>query len=330
MTMPSIQPLLERAFASRTPLLDPNHQSALRLFNGFYEGHPDLVVEVYAQTLLVYNYADNPAENQNLIEEAIDFSRNELNWLHAGVVKTRNTGKAKEKRGQLIFGDQPDIKIKEHGVWYALDLIMNRDAGFYLDTRELRKWLVDHMQAKTVLNTFAYTGSLGVAALAGGTSQVVQTDRNRSFLNQAKDSYALNGFPVHKKDFVAQDFFPVVAHFKNARQLFDCVIIDPPFFSATAKGRVDLVHESARLINKVRPLIKDGGTLITINNAVFVSGRDYINTLEELCRDGYLDIKELIPVPDDCIGFHRVNPAITDPAPFNHSTKIAILNVRRK
>jgi 23S rRNA (cytosine1962-C5)-methyltransferase len=180
------------------------------------------------------------------------------------------------------------------------------------------------------LNTFAYTGSLGVAAMAGGASRVTQTDRNRQFLNLAKDSYSLNGFPIHKGDFVAQDFFPAVAGFKATRQLFDCIIIDPPFFSTTSKGRVDLEKESTRLINKVRPLINDGGILIAINNALYVSGQEYMRSLEELCKDGYLKIRELISVPEDFIGCDRVGEPITDPAPFNHSTKIAILDVKRK
>jgi len=95
---------------------------------------------------------------------------------------------------------------------------------------------------------------------------------------------------------------------------------------------VDQEKESARLINKVRPLINDGGYLVAINNAVFVSGEEYMQTLENLCKDGYLKIKELIPVPEDFTGYPETqmgNP-ITDPNPFNHSTKIAILEVKKK
>ena len=208
--------------------------------------------------------------------------------------------------------------------------MMNRDTSFYLDTRNLRKWLIEHMQDKTVLNTFAYTGSLGVAAIAGGAKRVVQHDLNRQFLNVAKTSYTLNGFPIHKQDFIAEDFFTAVSKFKRMNETFDCVIIDPPFFSSTSKGKVDQVNETARLINKVRPLVNDGGTLIAINNALYVSGKEYIQTLEELCKDGYLNIKELIPVPEDFIGYNKITAPISDPAPFNHSTKIAILEIKRK
>ncbi|HEX2995496.1 MAG TPA: hypothetical protein VHP14_11765, partial [Anaerolineales bacterium] len=76
----------------------------------------------------------------------------------------------------------------------------------------------------------------------------------------------------------------------------------------------------------------DGGNLIAINNALYVSGQEYIRTLEELCQDGYLKIRELIPIPEDFTGYPetRAGKPITDPTPFNHSTKIAVLEVKRK
>ena len=207
---------------------------------------------------------------------------------------------------------------------------MNRDTSFYLDTRNLRKWLIDNMHGKSVLNTFAYTGSLGAAAIAGGAANVIQTDLNRQFLNLGKETFTLNGYSIQNQNFIAQDFFSVVARFKAGKQTFDCIIIDPPFFSTTSRGKVDMEHESERLINKVRPLINNNGTLIAINNAVFLSGKEYMQSLENICKDGYLNIRELIPVPEDFIGSNRVGKPITDPAPFNHSTKIAILDVKRK
>jgi 23S rRNA (cytosine1962-C5)-methyltransferase len=209
---------------------------------------------------------------------------------------------------------------------------MHQDASLYLDTRNLRRWAIEHLEGKTVLNAFAYTGSLGVAALAGSASRVVQLDRNERFLNVGKSTYLLNGFPVHREDFIQADFFRQAGQFKRTGQLFDCVFVDPPYFASSTRGVIDQVHESARLINKVRPLINDGGTLVAINNALYVSGSDYMRILKELCADGYLKIIELIPVPEDIAGYPetRVGAPITDPAPFNHATKIAVLEVRKK
>ena len=327
-----ITPLLEKALASRAPLIDPKHETAFRLFNGFTEGCADLAIDIYASTAVIHNYAADPDQGRALVEEAQTFLTGALSWLRAGIIKTRNGNSQEEKCGLILFGSDPDRKIKEHDAWYAINLTMNRDASLYLDTRNLRKWLIDHAKDKSVLNTFAYTGSFGVAALKGGASRVVQIDMNRGFLDLGKTSYTLNGFPIQKGTFIPRDFFEQISNLKRMNNFFDCVIIDPPFFSATAKGRVDQEKESARLINKVRPLINDGGTLIAINNAVYVSGQEYIQTLEALCKDGYLKIREIIPVPDDFSGYEatRTGNPITDPAPFNHSTKIAILDVKRK
>jgi 23S rRNA (cytosine1962-C5)-methyltransferase len=323
---------LDKAIEARASLCDIQHESAFRLFNGFTEGNPNLVIDLYASTLVIHNYADDPMQGELIVQEAQKILLNKLVWLHAGIMKTRNGKTQDERRGRLVFGEKPDTKIREHGVTYSIDLALNRDASFFLDTRNLRKWLIENVKGRTVLNTFAYTGSLGVAALAGGASRVIQHDLNDQFLKVAKTSCMLNGFPIHKQDFVAADFFTLVGKFKRMNESFDCVLIDPPFFSATSKGRVDQVNESARLINKVRPLINNGGQLIAINNALYVSGKEYMETLEALCKDGYLTIKRLIPVPEDFTGYPetRTGGPITDPAPFNHSTKIVILEVKRK
>jgi 23S rRNA (cytosine1962-C5)-methyltransferase len=326
----SLIPLLEKALASRGQLIDSKHESAFRLFNGFIEGCPDIVIDIYALTAVIHNYADNPDQGVLLVEEAKQFLNASLIWLRTGIVKTRNGATQDDKCGKLLFGTELDRKIKEHDTWYAINLTLNHDSSLYLDTRNLRKWIIENLKGKSVFNTFAYTGSFGVAALKGGASHVVQVDLSREFLNIAQESYSLNNFAIKKGSFIPRDFFEQVGNMKREKRFFDCVIIDPPFFSTTAKGKVDQEKESARLINKVRPLINDGGYLIAINNALFVSGKEYMQTLESLCKDGYLKIKELITVPEDFTGYNPVSKPITDPSPFNHSTKIAILEVKRK
>ncbi|MCB8979347.1 MAG: class I SAM-dependent methyltransferase [Ardenticatenaceae bacterium] len=327
----TVRPFLTQAIQARFPLLDERHDTAVRLFNGFLEGCPQLVVELFGETAVLYNYADEPSELNDLLAAVQTLLREQLPWLQAILLKTRN-GSDEEKRGVLLWGSQLTTKIREHGVRYALDLTMNQDASFYLDTRNVRRWALDHLAGKEVLNTFAYTGSLGVAAQAAGASRVLQTDLNKRFLNVAKTSYTLNGFPIDKKLFQAGDFWRQMSQMKRAGEQFDCVFLDPPFFSQTASGTVDLNAGMARLVNKVRPLVKHNGRIIAINNALFVSGADYLAELESLCADGYVEIEQFIPVPEDCTGYShtQMTSPISDPAPFNHSTKIALLKILHK
>jgi 23S rRNA (cytosine1962-C5)-methyltransferase len=324
--------LLEKAIAARGHLLDARHETAIRLFNGFLEGNPDIAVDLYATTAVIHNYADPAEHGAAAVDETLRVLQNRLPWLRVAVLKTRNSSSAEERRGKILAGAIADRAVREHDVWYAVDLRMNRDASLYLDTRNLRGWALQHLNGKTVLNTFAYTGSLGVAALAGGATRVVQLDRSSLFLNLAKTSYEINNFPISKKDFIIGDFWEQTSRLKQKGEHFDCIFVDPPFFAVNQKGAVDLVNNSARMINKVRPLINGGGYLVAVNNALYVSGKEYMGTLDKLCADGYLRIVELIPVPNDFAGYPltRTGVPITDPAPFNHSTKIAILEVRRK
>ncbi len=344
-----LEEVLSQACDARSSLSDGR---SLRLFNGFYEGCPDLVVDLYGTTLVLFNYG----ESVDILGKAQAILLERLPWIDCVVHKTRSARDPARRRGVLALGDSPTEKTREHGVWYALDLLMQQDASFYLDTRNLRRWLIDNaggpalseadgpvlshvegpvlssIEGWRVLNTFAYTGSLGVASLAGGAEYVLQTDLKRKFLELARTSGILNRLDIGKMKLKANDFFSIVSQLKRKGELFDCVILDPPFFSSTKKGSVDLVNESTRLINKVRPLVSDGGYLVAINNALFLSGKDYFASLETLCADGYLSIESLITVPEDITGYPEtiVNAPPTDPAPFNHPTKIAILKVRRK
>ncbi len=329
-----LRTLLHTALAARADLLDPRHEAAVRLFNGFYEGTPDLrdlVVDCYGGTLVLHDYAAPSPEADAAVTAALHMLTERLPWVRAAIVKTRHAPTLAGRHGMLQFGAKPDTRVREDGVWYALDLLAHRDASLYLDTRDLRAWARRYLAGRSVLNTFAYTGSLGVAAMAGGASRVVHLDLKREYLNVAKRSYTLNGFPIARADFQADDFWTRINHMKRAGERFDCVFVDPPFFAATGKGTVNLVSQSHRVINKVRPLINDSGHLVAINNALFVSGAEYLRTLELLCTDGYLAIEELISVPPDCTGYPdtRVRLPLVDPSPFNHSTKVAVLRVRR-
>ena len=328
----SIQEVIIKALSKRLPLIAPGHDCAIRLFNGFYEGERDLVADLYGSTLVLFSHAENEEDSIVLSQLARDIFLETLPLIKCVLVKHHNARDKDLRNGVVTFGSHLDDSILEHGIKYALDLKLNQDASFYLDTRNLRKWLLDHSAGLEVLNTFAYTGSLGLAALAGGASNVFQLDRNRKFLDIARRSAMLNRLDLGKMKLAAVDFFVGIGQLKRSNSLFDMVILDPPFFSVTEKGMVDQAKESHRLVNKVRPLLRDGGRIVAINNSLFLEGAEFMHSLEELGQDGFIEIEEIVPVPDDITGYPDTilrSPPI-DPAPFNHPTKIVVLKVKRK
>ena len=360
MLAPALPPSVANAVAARAHLADADHASAFRLCNGHLEGDPRFVIDAYGTTAVIYHQAsavDDRAVDDRADDDRADDDRAALDavaawlptalpWLRAVVVKERPGIDDEARRGRVVWARSDDehadaaaaptaplaLDVREHGVRYAVDLLMHQDAGFYLDTRLLRRWLIDTSDGLSVLNTFAYTGSLGVAARAGGAARVLHTDLNRRYLDVARASYALNGFAVERGDFLARDFWSFVKGARLSGERFDRVILDPPFYASTDKGTVDLHRDTVRLINKVRPLVRSGGSLVVVNNALFLSGAAFMRDVEALCAGGWLEIERSIGVPDDVTGYPstRVGAPPVDPAPFTHSTKIVVLTVRHK
>lgn len=329
---PELTDLITRAFQARSLLLADETTNALRLFSGFYEGFPGLAVDLYASTLVLFDYRKSVPPRDDLLGALQAHCLTLLPAVDCVIQKSRYSPDPALKAGRITFGNTPATAVREDSLFYALSLMMNQDASFYIDTRLLRRWLRTQSSGLQVLNTFAYTGSLGVAALAGGAARVTQLDRSRKFLELARSSCMLNRLDLGKMKLTADDFFSGVSQLKHSGGLFDLVIVDPPFFSVTEKGTVNQVEESTRVINKVRPLVHDGGRIVTVNNSLFLSGEEYSRSLSNLCSDGYLEIEEIIPIPEDVTGFAGtiVSQPPVSPAPFNHPTKIAVLRVKRK
>jgi 23S rRNA (cytosine1962-C5)-methyltransferase len=329
-------PSLVSALDARAELLaqDPQHHGALRLFNGHTEGDSSMVVEVYGRTVLLHDRSEGNDSDLANAQAMLTVITTKFPWIRAGVWKVRRESATDARNGRVILGELEDVdtKVREGGVWYAVDLMLHRDASLYLDTRALRTWLREHSESKRVLNTFAYTGSLGVAARAGHADTVVQTDRSKEFLALVQRSYALNGLTYRRRDHIAGDFFAITSRLRGEKALFDTVLVDPPFFSTSREGTVDMETSALRLLDKVRPLIADGGALVAVNNALWVSGSAWMATLERICNDGYATVEQTMEVPQDCLGMSRTDVIAwpSDPSPWNHPTKIAVLRMRRK
>ena len=308
-----------------------NNNSALRLFNGFYEGLPGLVADLYGSTLVISNHAREPESLEAAARTALEFYRQQLPRIGCVLVKRRAVRDPDLQRGEIVFGGKPATEIEEGGVRYALNLRLNQDSSFYLDTRMLRTFLQENSGGKSVLNCFAYTGALGIAALAGGARKVLQTDLNAEALRLARNSFRLNHFSG-SMNLLPLDFFKAVSRLKTSRTLFDIVILDPPLYSTTEHGTVSLTENWLTLVNKVRPLVADGGLLIAINNALYLSGAELCASLEQLTQSGYLQMETRVPIPEDITGYPETikdSPPVS-PAPYNHPTKITVLRVRRK
>ena len=321
---------LEKALNFRETELTNSHTNALRLFNGFYEGYPGFAVDLYAKTIVFQWYDREQPPDSVFFNSIIAFYQERLSQVQSFLLKNHFSGEDVIRRGVVLAGREADHSIIEWNVQYHIDLFLNRDCSFYLDSASVRKWLIENSKDKRVLNTFAYTGIFGIAALAGDAQSVTQTDLNKRFMNLFAKGAEMSRFEMNRSQIIPGDFFRVIGRLRKENRLFDTVILDPPFFSTKPSGTIDQLQHSAVLVNKIRPLVADDGIIVVMNNALYLSGEAFMEQMNAICGP-YLQTGEMIPVPESFIGKSgNWDEAPVSFLPFNHSTKIMLLHVRRK
>src|SRR4029079_6999357 len=104
---------LSQAITARFLLFDPQHQVPCRLFNGFLEGEPRLVIDLYATTVVLHNYANPPEDGQALIAEAQQIVQTLLPWVQACLLKTRRSSLPAERDGRILAGEHLAQRVRE-------------------------------------------------------------------------------------------------------------------------------------------------------------------------------------------------------------------------
>ena len=163
----------------------------------------------------------------------------------------------------------------EGSLKFWIQLLGARHPGLFLDHQPLRRWLIERAKDWKVLNTFAYTGSLSIAAGAAGASHVTTLDLSKPTVRWAEENWQLNGFEASKARFISGDVFEWLPRLKREGARYDCVILDPPSFSRGNKGSFSTAKDLTQLHRLAMELLDRDGVLVTSINSANVSWAQY-------------------------------------------------------
>jgi 23S rRNA (cytosine1962-C5)-methyltransferase len=157
--------------------------------------------------------------------------------------------------------------IRENGLTYLVNFGEGLATGLFLDQRENRRRLLATLQpGKTVLNTFAYTCAFSVVAAKAG-AMTTSVDLSKNYLEWGRENFRANGLDPATHEFVFGDAFEWLKRFAKRGQRWDVVIIDPPTFSTTKKGRVfQAARDYEELAALAMPLVAPDGWLLCSTN----------------------------------------------------------------
>ncbi|HSL82262.1 MAG TPA: class I SAM-dependent methyltransferase [Thermoanaerobaculia bacterium] len=257
---------LERALATREPVLAEEEPAGRRLVNAESDGLPGVVVDRYGP-FLVCQLLSAGAER---FREELLAALGEL--LSPAGIYERSDGEGREKEGLapaagLVAGEEPPerIEVREGPCRFLVDVRAGHKTGFYLDQRENRALVARHAAGARMLNAFAYTGGFGLAAQAAGAASVTHVESSAAFLDEIRANAEASGLDPSAAESVEGNVFSVLRGFRAEERRFDLVVLDPPKF-ADSRSRVEAAARGYKDINLLAcQLLAPGGHLATFS-----------------------------------------------------------------
>jgi 23S rRNA (cytosine1962-C5)-methyltransferase len=284
---------LEAALAWRTRLLPGEPDGGLRLVNSEADGLSGLVVDRYAEYLVVQVTAHTIAARLDHIVPALA----EM-VQPRGIVVRAEREMAKLEKMTLAEGTrwgQPPVGpvfINEHGLRYGVELGEGQKTGFFLDQRENRRAAAGYLGGLQVLDLFCYSGSFGICASALGTAaDVLGIDSSPKAIALARANAALN--EVKNVKFDEGDAFQALATLADVRRRFGAVVLDPPKFARHRQGLDEALRAYHHLNRQAVELLQPGGILVTCSCSGHVTREDFLHLLAEVSGRTGRDIQVL-------------------------------------
>ncbi|MDQ3260598.1 MAG: class I SAM-dependent rRNA methyltransferase [Pseudomonadota bacterium] len=257
---------LRASIARRTALLQSGETNAVRLVHAESDGLPGLIVDQYADVLVV-----------QLLTAGAERWRDELvtglcELTSCAAIFERSDAEVRELEGfppriGALFGAAPSepVRIHEHGVDYLVDVVLGQKTGFYLDQRDNRRRVMDLAKNKKVLNAFCYTGGFSIGALRAGARSMLSIDSSESALVLAQQNLALNGFSEDQATWWEGDVFQALRTLRDKAEQFDLIVLDPPKFAPTA-SHAEKASRAYKDINLLAlKLLASEGLLVTFS-----------------------------------------------------------------
>jgi 23S rRNA (cytosine1962-C5)-methyltransferase len=261
---------LERAIAGRERLAADPATNAYRLVHAEADGLPGLIVDRYADWLLMQCLTLGMAQRQESLVALL------ATLLKPAGIYARDDADVRRKEGlplesRLLWGAEPpdQVEVVEHGHRFLVDVRRGHKTGFYLDQRENRQRTATYCAGAEVLNAFAYSGGFAVYAARAGAQSVVNVDSSADVLTLAEENLALNGRAP--QEMVAGDAFQVLRRYRDEGRTFDLVILDPPKFAAS-RAQVMGATRGYKDVNLLAmQILRPGGLLVTFSCSGLIS-----------------------------------------------------------
>jgi 23S rRNA (guanine2445-N2)-methyltransferase / 23S rRNA (guanine2069-N7)-methyltransferase len=251
--------------------------TAFRIYDKDIPQYP-FAVDFYSGAIVLYQYerSKNNSELSNEYEIADLLQLEEvISDLKKYFVLNENDFflKVRKKQKGLSQYERENEKgvtrvVNEGDMKFLVNLSDYLDCGLFLDHRKTRQIVKKLSFDKNVLNLFAYTGSVSVAAALGNAKSVTTVDMSNTYLKWAESNFKLNNISNSNNEFIRANIVEWLDNLTINSKKFDLIFVDPPSFSNSKKmsESFDIQRDYISLLKNCEKILSEKGTIIFSNN----------------------------------------------------------------
>lgn len=207
-------------------------RDACRLAHGDAEGLPGLVVDRYADVLVLQCGTQGADRMRDFLLELFC----EVLPFEPAAVLDRSDASVRRLEGldarvEVVRGELPDeLVVQEGDLGYEVDLVHGHKTGAYLDQRDNRRAAARRATGQRVLDAFSYDGLFALRAALAGAREVLCLDQNGPALERLRRNAERNGVA----DRVRAEKTNAMHRLRDLAadgERFGLVVLDPPAFA---------------------------------------------------------------------------------------------------
>lgn len=301
---------------------EKTYTNAYRIIHGENDGFPGLIVDRYAQYMVVKVYSEIWLPYLKMFLESLmkigDFKGILLRTSR--LVQKQTKGNTAIIDGTVLHGELPEeIEFLEYGLKFKTNLRKGHKTGHFLDQRHNRNKVSKLAKGKKVLDIFSYTGGFSVHAFSGGASEVSSLDISKHALQLASENVLLN-FKNPKHKTICGDAFETMQALIKSGAKYDIVIIDPPSFAKRKQEVETAKRKYAELVQLGVQLVSKKGVLLMASCSSRVEREEFFALVEQqisrssrrfnLLEKSFHDADHPISFPESAYlktAFYRIN-----------------------
>lgn len=276
-------------------ILGKQNTNGYRVINGENDHFPGLILDKYADTLVLKLYTRAWFPHLRDIIPAIVTQLNPANIVLR--LSRRVAAQALPKGvhdGAMLIGNAPKNRVvfQENEITFEADVFKGQKTGFFLDQRDNRAKVGSLARRADVLDVFSCTGGFSVYCAKNKARSITAIDISEGAMSSAESNLRHNRIhtPFHP---IVADAFKTLTQLAQSNRKYDLIILDPPAYAQKQADIKSALNGYTKLTRLGLKLLAPNGTLVQASCSSRIKADTFFDHIHQTARAANQPLREL-------------------------------------